>query len=88
MIITENDFANLFDVGAEWGIHWREQVDRFESGISYTAWKYAYWFEMSYPAFMMAREFLNSRNYAYAVTSDEAGGWVILTNYDFEKGHE
>ena len=84
--LTKNDFSNLFDVAMEWGGHWKAQADRFEPGISFNAWQWAYWFEINYAAFLLAKDFLESNGYGYTTTTDEAGGWVILTNYNFETG--
>jgi hypothetical protein len=32
----------------------------------------------------MARAFLEEQGYKYEVASDEAGGWVLLTDYEYE----
>jgi hypothetical protein len=84
--LTQNDFTNLFDVAMKWGGHWKKQAARFEPGVSFNAWKWAYWFEMNYAAFLLAQDFLTTNQIAFTTTADEAGGWVILTNYNFETG--
>jgi len=78
--ISAEDFDNLWDASMKWGNDWKTKSDRFESGISYH-WKYAYWFEMSYANLILAREYLKSIGRSFEITSDEAGGWVILTDY-------
>jgi hypothetical protein len=63
-----------------WGSEWRAHDGRFDPPVSYE-WKQAYWFEMSYANLLFAKLYLDEKGYDYEVASDEAGGWVILTNY-------
>ena len=79
--MNADDFNNLYDAAMEWGESWRVQKDRFDSGISFF-WKYAYFFDMAYANLILAREYLKDSGQSFEITSDEAGGWVILTNYD------
>ena len=79
--LDASDFNNLWDASMEWGQDWKLQASRFDNGISYN-WKFGYWFEISYANLVLAREYLKSIGAAFEITNDEAGGWVILTNYD------
>jgi hypothetical protein len=40
---------------------------------------------MSYANLLFAKLYLDEKGYDYEVASDEAGGWVILTNYVSEE---
>ena len=78
--INSNSFEHLWDNSMAWaGTDWQAQAERFEPKPKYN-WKYAYWFE-SYPALLIARAFLESQGKRHAIHSDEAGGWVLLTNF-------
>ena len=80
MKLTNEDFDRLWDTSMEWGSEWRAHDGRFDPPVSYE-WKQAYWFEMSYANLLFAKLYLDEKGYDYEVASDEAGGWVILTNY-------
>ena len=80
MNLTNEDFDRLWDTSMEWGSEWRAQDGRFDPPVSYE-WKQAYWFEMSYANLLFAKLYLDEKGYDYEITSDEAGGWVMLTNY-------
>ena len=80
MKLTDEDFNRLWDNSMAWGDEWREQVERFDPLVSFK-WLTAYWFEMSYANLLFAKSFLDEKGYDYEIASDEAGGWVILTNY-------
>jgi hypothetical protein len=84
MKLTNEDFDRLWDTSMEWGGEWRAQDGRFDPPVSYE-WKQAYWFEMSYANLLFAKLYLDEKGYDYEVASDEAGGWVILTNYVSEE---
>ncbi len=83
MKITSNDFTNLFDTSMEWGKDWEHMAYRFDLKISYK-WDRAYWFE-NYANLIIARTYLEQNGYEYEITSDMAGGWAILTDYQFDK---
>lgn len=83
--LDASDFNSLWDASMEWGQDWKLQASRFDNGISYN-WKFAYWFEISYANLVLAREYLKSIGASFEITDDEAGGWVILTNYDHAFG--
>jgi hypothetical protein len=83
MKLTEQDFQNLWDTSMAWGSEWRAQDGRFDPPVSYE-WRQAYWFELSYANLVMARTFLESKGEDYEVSSDEAGGWILLTNYEYK----
>jgi hypothetical protein len=83
--LKADDFTNLFDVWMGWGQDWKTQQDRFDKGISYE-WKNAYWFEVFYSNLILAREYLKHVGHSFEITNDEAGGWVILTDYDYAVG--
>jgi hypothetical protein len=83
MKLTKQDFEMLWDTSMEWGQEWKAQEGRFEPPVSYE-WLRAYWFELSYANLLMARVFLEANEYEYEVASDEAGGWVLLTDYEYE----
>ena len=70
----------IMEVSSEW----RAQDGRFDPPVSYE-WKRAYWFEMSYANLLFAKLYLDEKGYDYEIASDEAGGWVILTNYVSEE---
>ena len=80
--LTPEDFTNLWDQSMEWGTEWKSQSERFDSGISYY-WKHAYFFEICYANFVLARSYLKAIGVSFEVTHDAAGGWVILTDYDW-----
>jgi hypothetical protein len=80
MKLTNEDLDRLWDTSMEWGAMWRAQDGRFDPPVSYE-WKQAYWFEMSYANLLFAKLYLDEKGYDYEIASDEAGGWVILTNY-------
>lgn len=83
--LSGEDYTHLFDSTMAWGQDWKEQADRFDKGVTYD-WKHAYWFELSYANFVLAREFLIQNGHSFQWTNDAAGGWVILTNYDWALG--
>jgi hypothetical protein len=83
MLVTEEDFNRLWDTSMAWGNEWRSQDGRFEPLVSYD-WAQAYWFELAYSNLILARVFLDQKGYEYEISSDEAGGWVLLTNYVFK----
>ena len=83
MKLSSNDFTNLFDTSMEWGGEWESKGDRFIPHISY-GWKRAYWYD-SYANLVLSRAYLKQEGYEYQMSSDEAGGWVILTDYEFDK---
>lgn len=83
MKLSSNDFINLFDASMEWGGEWEIQSDRFVPNVSY-GWKRAYWYE-NYSNLVLSRAYLKQEGYKYQMSSDEAGGWVILTDYEFDK---
>ena len=83
MKITSDDFTSLFDTSMEWGREWEIQSDRFSPDVSYD-WKRAYWYE-SYANLMIARTYLSQEGYECQMSSDETGGWVILTDYEFDR---
>jgi hypothetical protein len=83
MKLTKQDFEMLWDTSMEWGQEWRAHEGRFDPPVSYE-WRRAYWFELSYANLLMARAFLEEQGYKYEVASDEAGGWVLLTDYEYE----
>lgn len=80
MKMNEGDFDRLWDTSMAWGREWLAQDGRFDPPVSYD-WKQAYWFELSYSNLIFAKSFLEDKGYDYEVAADEAGGWVILTNY-------
>jgi len=80
LIIRNEDFDRLWDTSMEWGSDWAAQDGRFDPPVSY-GWKRAYWFELSYANLMFARMFLDIQGHPYEIASDEAGGWVLLTDY-------
>ena len=80
--LTAEDFMNLWDESMDWGNEWKTQADRFNRGISFD-WQKAYFFEVSYANFILAKSYLKAIGAAFDFTSDEAGGWVILTDYDW-----
>lgn len=80
MKLTNEDFDRLWDTSMGWGSEWRAHDGRFEPPVSYE-WKQAYWFEISYANLLFAKLYLDEKGYDYEIASDEAGGWVILTNY-------
>ena len=80
--LTQEDFTNLWDQSMEWGNDWKVQAERFDSGISFH-WQRAYFFEIAYANFILAKSYLQSIGVAFEVTHDAAGGWVILTDYDW-----
>ena len=82
MKLTRIDFDNLWDNSMEWGGEWEIQSDRFNPNISY-GWKRAYWFD-TYANLLLARTYLSDNNYEFQYTSDETGGWVLLTDLDYE----
>ena len=84
MKLTNEDFDRLWDTSMGWGSEWRAQDGRFDPPVSYE-WKQAYWFEMSYANLLFAKLYLDEKGYDYEIASDEAGGWVILTNYVSEE---
>jgi hypothetical protein len=82
MKLTRIDFDNLWDNSMEWGGEWEAQGDRFNPHTSY-GWKRAYWFD-TYANLLLARTYLSDNNYEFQYTSDETGGWVLLTDLDYE----
>ena len=80
MKLTNEDFDRLWATSMEWGSEWRAHDGRFDPPVSYE-WKQAYWFEMSYANLLFAKLYLDEKGYDYEIASDEAGGWVMLTNY-------
>jgi hypothetical protein len=84
MKLTNEDFDRLWDASMGWGDEWRDKADRFDPLVSFK-WLQAYWFEMSYANLLFAKLYLDEKGYDYEIASDEAGGWVILTNYVSEE---
>ena len=82
MKLTRIDFDNLWDNSMEWGGEWEIQSNRFNPTVSY-GWKRAYWFD-TYASFVLARTYLSESNQEFQYTSDEAGGWVLLTDLDYQ----
>ena len=80
--LSEQDFENLWDSSMEWGGEWEIQWERFTPTVSY-GWKRAYWFD-SYASLILARTFLKENENDFQFASDEAGGWVLLTDYERE----
>jgi hypothetical protein len=82
LLLTEQDFDRLWDTSMEWqGAGWEAQDGRFSPPISYR-WKRAYWFELAYANFVIACSYLEEQGHKYETAEDEAGGWVIVTNYE------
>jgi hypothetical protein len=76
--LTAADFERLWDNSMKWrDYNWQDQAERFEPKPDYK-WLYAYWFD-NYAALKMAEGFLTADE--CKIHSDEAGGWVLLTNY-------
>jgi len=76
--MTDVDFERLWVNSMAWdGQGWEAQADRFDPKPNFT-WRYAYWFD-DYASLKMAEGFIWPR--LSATHSDEAGGWVLLTNY-------
>ena len=77
------DFEQLWNNSMEWvNQDWQKQEDRFDPSPLFS-WKYAYWFD-NYASLKMAEAYLNGVGSARGLSevhSDEAGGWVLLTNY-------
>lgn len=80
--LTPEDFTNLWEQSMDWGQEWKIQADRFDNGISFN-WQKAYFFELCYANFVLARSYLKSIGVLFEVTNDAAGGWVILTDYEW-----
>jgi hypothetical protein len=78
--LNAEDFENLWDSSMAWsGNDWELQDKRFEPQPKYD-WKYSYWFD-SYSALLIARDFLTNQNCPSTTHADNAGGWVLLTNF-------
>jgi hypothetical protein len=76
--LTAADFERLWDNSMKWhDYNWQDQAERFEPRPDFN-WQYAYWFD-NYAALKMAEGFLTTDE--CKIHSDEAGGWVLLTNY-------
>ena len=77
-------FENLWYNSMAWagyGDDWKKQNERFIGADSLTYdWTWAYWFT-DWVDIVIAGAFLESCNEKFSVYSDEAGGYVILTNY-------
>jgi hypothetical protein len=80
--LTAEDFTNLWEQSMDWGVEWKSQAERFDNGISFH-WQKAYFFELCYANFVLARTYLKGIGVSFEVTNDAAGGWVILTDYDW-----
>lgn len=82
LLMTETDFDRLWDTSMEWeGNGWEAQDGRFSPPISYK-WKRAYWFELAYANFLLACSYLEDQGHKYETAEDDAGGWIIVTNYE------
>ena len=81
--INAADFEQLWSNSMQWrGQDWEKQADRFNPMPLFT-WKFAYWFD-NYSSLKIAQAFLNSvgsMQGSSKIHSDDAGGWVLLTNY-------
>lgn len=85
LTITERDFDRLWDNSMQWqGYGWEQQDGRFSPAVSFK-WKRAYWFELAYANFLIACAYLDGQGHKYQAAEDEAGGWVILTDYESEE---
>jgi len=81
LLMTEKDFDRLWDTSMAWGNHWRAQDGRFSPPVSFR-WKRAYWFELAYANFLLACSYLEEQGHKYETAEDDAGGWIIVTNYE------
>ena len=82
LMMTERDFDRLWDTSMRWqGEGWEKQEWRFSPPVSFR-WERAYWFELAYANLLLACAYLEERGHKYETAEDEAGGWVILTNYE------
>jgi hypothetical protein len=85
LVLVESDFENLWDTSMQWGEEWKSKSERFHPPISYE-WKRAYWF-YSYANLLIARAYLNGSGYETQTAWDEGmDSWIVVTDYDFEKG--
>ena len=82
MKLTCNDFMYLHHTSMEWGSHWKKQAKRFEPPAERIGFRWAYWFE-SYPAILLARDFLTENAFPSLVFFDTATqDWMLLTDYE------
>ena len=82
LLMTERDFDRLWDTSMEWeGNGWEAQDGRFSPPVSFR-WKRAYWFELAYANFILACAYLEEQGQKYETAEDDAGGWIIVTNYE------
>jgi hypothetical protein len=73
-------FEHLWDQSMAWaGTDWAAQDGRFEPMPNYTD-KWSYFFE-NYLHAVIALGFLKGVGEKATLHSDEAGGWLIVTNY-------
>ena len=76
--MTAEDFDRLWVNKMQWQEYdWESQADRFTPTPEFT-WNWAYWFD-DYASLKMAEAFITVDD--CSVHSDEAGGWILLTNY-------
>lgn len=81
--MTEEDFENLVHTSMSWGLHWKEQMNRF-APQPMLEWKWAYWVD-NYSSVLLARAFLTTQHHETQTLYDRAfGSWLILTNYATE----
>ena len=82
LLMTAKDFDRLWDTSMEWqGQGWESQDGRFSPPVSFK-WKRAYWFELAYANFLLACSFLEEQGHKYETAEDDAGGWIIVTDYE------
>jgi hypothetical protein len=73
-------FENLFEQSMAWaGQDWPAQDGRFEPAPSYD-FKWAYFYDRYIDA-LISLSFLNTIGEKATIHSDEATGWLIITNY-------
>lgn len=78
--MTEEDFEHLVHTSMSWGLHWKQQIARFEPQPM-LEWKWAYWVD-DYVSVLLARAFLTLQNCETQTVYDRAfGSYLILTNY-------
>jgi hypothetical protein len=78
--LDEQGFEYLWINSMKWnGIDWEKQEDRFDPKPSFS-WAYAYWFD-SYASLKMGEAYLTAVNEDYSIHSDEAGDWLLLSNF-------
>jgi hypothetical protein len=78
--LDEQGFEHLWNNSMAWdGNVWAIQEDRFDPKPEFS-WKFAYWFD-SYVSLKMGEAYLTAVNEDYSIHSDEAGDWLLLTNF-------